>query len=136
MIDDDESLVDRAVKGDRNAVDRLLHDHYDMVRAVCHRIVTNRTDAEDATQQAMISIAGALPRFDGRSKFSTWAYRIATNASLDELRRRGRRPALAIADDDGPTELVDTTSWRFDEQLADRDAIEADRKSTRLNSSH
>lgn len=92
MIDDDESLVDRAVKGDRNAVDRLLHDHYDMVRAVCHRIVTNRADAEDATQQAMISIAGALPRFNGRSKFSTWAYRIATNAALDEIRRTRRRP--------------------------------------------
>ena len=85
-------LFRSAVKGDRNAVDRLLHDHYDMVRAVCHRIVTNRTDAEDATQQAMISIAGALPRFDGRSKFSTWAYRIATNAALDEIRRTRRRP--------------------------------------------
>ena len=91
MIEDDASLVERAIRGDRRAVDRLLHDHYDLVRAVCHRIVANRADAEDATQQAMISIARALPRFDGRSKFSTWAFRIATNAALDEIRRTRRR---------------------------------------------
>lgn len=65
--------------------------HYDTVRAVCHRIVINRTDAEDATQQALISIVRALPGFDGRSKFSTWAYRIATNAAIDEIRRTRRR---------------------------------------------
>lgn len=59
---------------------------------MCHRIVVNRADAEDATQNALISIVKALPGFDGRSQFSTWIYRIATNAALDEVRRIGRRP--------------------------------------------
>jgi RNA polymerase sigma-70 factor (ECF subfamily) len=62
------------------------------VRAVCHRIVINKSDAEDATQIALMSIVRALPSFDGRSKFSTWVYRIATNAALDEVRRIKRRP--------------------------------------------
>ena len=106
------------------ALDQLLRLHFDRIHAVCRRITGNSHDAADASQNALIAIVKALPRFDGRSSFATWAYRIATNASLDELRRRGRRPALAIADYDGPTELLDTTSWRFDEQLADRDAIE------------
>ncbi len=66
--------------------------HYDSVRTVCHRIVVNKADAEDATQHALISIVRALPQFDGRSKFSTWVYRIATNAALDEVRRIRRRP--------------------------------------------
>lgn len=78
--------------GDRAATDALLRAHYDTVRAVCHRIVINRADADDATQQALMSIVRALPRFDGRSKFSTWAYRIATNAAIDEIRRTRRRP--------------------------------------------
>jgi RNA polymerase sigma-70 factor (ECF subfamily) len=39
-----------------------------------------------------------LPRFDGRAKFSTWAYRVATNACLDELRRRGRRAEPGLPD--------------------------------------
>ena len=62
------------------------------MRAVCHRIVINKSDAEDATQMALISIVRAIPSFDGRSKFSTWIYRIATNAALDEVRRIQRRP--------------------------------------------
>lgn len=70
--------------------------HYDSVRTVCHRIVVNKADAEDATQHALISIVRALPGFDGRSKFSTWVYRIATNAALDEVRRIRRRPTPPI----------------------------------------
>jgi RNA polymerase sigma-70 factor (ECF subfamily) len=39
-----------------------------------------------------VAVVRGLPRFDGRSRFGTWSYRIAVNASLDELRRRRRRP--------------------------------------------
>jgi RNA polymerase sigma-70 factor (ECF subfamily) len=87
----DELLVRRAQRGDQKAVDSLLREHYDTVRKVCHRIVINADDADDATQIALIAIVRALPSFDGRSKFSTWVYRIATNAALDEVRRIRRR---------------------------------------------
>jgi len=60
----------------------------------------NRADAEDATQEALVAIVRGLSRFDGRSAFSTWSYRVATNACLDELRRRRRRPDLGLPDDD------------------------------------
>lgn len=79
---------------------------------MCRRIAGNDADALDATQEAMIAIVRGLDRFDGRSAFSTWAYRVATNACLDELRRRRRRPeptadeALdAAVGSDGPSEL-------------------------------
>jgi RNA polymerase sigma-70 factor (ECF subfamily) len=49
-------------------------------------------DVADATQEALIAIVRGIPAFDGRSAFTTWAYRVATNACLDELRRRRRRP--------------------------------------------
>lgn len=52
----------------------------------------NDADALDATQEALITIVRRLDKFDGRSSFATWSYRVATNACLDELRRRGRRP--------------------------------------------
>ncbi|HET6774725.1 MAG TPA: RNA polymerase sigma factor [Acidimicrobiales bacterium] len=50
------------------------------------------TDAQDALQDALIAVARGIRGFDGRSSFSTWSYRVATNACLDELRRRRRRP--------------------------------------------
>jgi len=52
----------------------------------------NDADALDATQEALLAVVRGLPRFDARSSFSTWSYRVATNACLDELRRRRRRP--------------------------------------------
>ena len=110
---DDALLLRRAQRGDKGAVDVLLRQHYDTVRAVCHRIVINTQDAEDATQMALISIVRALPSFDGRSKFSTWVYRIATNAALDEVRRIRRRPrptdddALAVPAQHDRTSAVD-----------------------------
>ncbi len=55
-------------------------------------MVGNDADAQDALQDALIAIARGIRRFDGRSAFGTWSYRVATNCCLDELRRRRRRP--------------------------------------------
>lgn len=63
---------------------------------LCRRICGNEADAADATQEALIAIVRGLHRFDGRAAFGTWAYRITTNACLDELRRRKRRPTTGL----------------------------------------
>jgi RNA polymerase sigma-70 factor, ECF subfamily len=60
---------------------------------VCRRVLADPEDALDATQEAMIAIARGIGRFDGRSAFTTWLYRVATNAALDEGRRTTRRPS-------------------------------------------
>jgi len=98
---------------------------------VCRRITGSASDADDACQEALIKIVRNLPRFDGRSSFGTWAYRIATNASLDELRKRQRRPSLRVVDDgedDRDTRLVDPVATgrmdRVDDQLALDAALE------------
>ena len=92
MASTDEELVAAARSGDRAAMNTLLTRHHDRIFAVCRRIAGNDADAADATQEALIAIVRRLDRFDGRASFSTWSYRVATNACLDELRRRKRRP--------------------------------------------
>ncbi len=111
--EDDSTLVARAVDGDRRALEILLDRHADRIHAVCRRIVAHPEDALDATQEAMIAIARGITRFDGRAAFSTWCYRIATNAAIDELRRTRRRPVPAHPDApepvspvSGPAEIV------------------------------
>jgi RNA polymerase sigma-70 factor (ECF subfamily) len=96
----DLDLVSAARGGDRRAMERLLARHLDRIHAVCRRVVGGDRDADDAAQEAMIRIVRGLGSFDGRSSFSTWSHRIATNAALDELRRRARRPALHVVRDD------------------------------------
>jgi RNA polymerase sigma-70 factor (ECF subfamily) len=122
----DDQLVKAAQGGDRNALDQLLRRHYDRIYAVCRRVTGGTRDADDACQEALIKITRSLPRFDGRSSFGTWAYRIATNASLDELRKRKRRPALhAISDDGGePPEIVDPMASKRIDAVDDRLAID------------
>ncbi len=89
-----------AQQGDRGALDALLRRHHDRISAVCRRLAGNDADGQDATQEALIAVARGIGRFDGRAAFTTWAYRVATNAALDELRRRRRRPTPGLPDDD------------------------------------
>ena len=76
----------------------LLASHAEQVHAVCRRLCRDPDDVQDATQDALFAIARGLADFDGRSALSTWIYRVTTNACLDELRRRRRRP---VPIDDG-----------------------------------
>ena len=81
----------------------MLRRHYDRIHALCRRLTGNETDALDAAQEAMIAIVRGLPRFDGSARFSTWAYRVSTNACLDELRRRARRPTPGLPEVERPS---------------------------------
>jgi len=119
----DSELVESAMAGDSRAIEEILRRHQPRLRAVCRRILNNDADADDATQNALIAIVRSLSSFDGRSAFSTWAYRIATNAALDEARRRQRRPSIGREELD-TTRIVDLSSDRVFAALDERDALE------------
>lgn len=89
---DDDELAQAARNGDSEAVEELLRFHMRRIHATCRRLCRDPGDAEDAAQEALVAIARGLERFDGRSSVSSWIYRITTNACIDELRRRRRRP--------------------------------------------
>jgi RNA polymerase sigma-70 factor (ECF subfamily) len=97
----DASLVDAATAGDDDALDALLRRHHPRIQGICLRLTGNRADADDACQEALLALVRGLNRFDGRSTFATWAYRVTTNTCLDELRRRRRRPIPGLPDDLG-----------------------------------
>jgi RNA polymerase sigma-70 factor, ECF subfamily len=88
----DDDLVAAARDGDRRALEQLLSAHRPRIVVICRRMLRDHADADDAAQEALVAIVRGIERFDGRSAFTTWSHRIATNVCLDELRRRGRRP--------------------------------------------
>jgi RNA polymerase sigma-70 factor (ECF subfamily) len=107
--------VASAQGGDDDALDRLLHRHYQRLYALCRRLAGDEQDALDACQEALLAVARGLSRFDGRSSFATWAYRVATNACLDELRRKRRRPVpLPTAEIDTGSDLAEEAAVRLD----------------------
>ena len=121
---DDRDLVAEAQGGNRAALDTLLRRHHDRIHALCRRMTGNDADALDATQEALIAIVRGLDRFDGRAAFGTWAYRVATNACLDELRRRRRRPEpglpehVEVAAPEPAGGIADTITTRLDLDVA------------------
>lgn len=78
-----KSLCKRAKRTDREAACELLNICYSDVFAYLRRLCGSRQDAEDLTQQTFLKVWSSFDRFAGRSKFSTWLYRIAYNTYVD-----------------------------------------------------
>lgn len=72
-----------AIAGDRDALERLVRAIQGDIYGVSLRMLCNREDAEDATQEILVRIVTRLSQFDQRSKLKTWAYRVAVNYILD-----------------------------------------------------
>lgn len=100
-------------------MDQLLSRHYQRLYALCRRMARNDADAADACQEALLAIVRGIDKFQGTSTFKTWSHRVASNACLDELRRRQRRPVAVI---DEPDRIAETPD--LDQQVADRITIE------------
>lgn len=84
----DRDLVERAREGGQRAFSELVRRHQTVVYRSCYRILGDREDAKDATQEAFIRAYRKLDTFRGESAFKTWLLRLAINVSLNE---RGRR---------------------------------------------
>jgi RNA polymerase sigma factor (sigma-70 family) len=78
-----EALAKRALDGDRDAVEQLVRDLQGDIYGLALRMLWNREDAEDATQEILVRAVTRLAQFDFRSKLKTWVYRIAVNYILD-----------------------------------------------------
>lgn len=92
--EDDRELVRRAQHGDKGAFEVLVARHQSRVFAVAGGILRNRQDVEDISQQVFLKAYFSLKRFDQRSAFSTWLYKITVNECWDLLRKKKVRPLV------------------------------------------
>ena len=91
----DETLAARAVAGDDHAFEQIVGRYEARVFRLACRL-TSETDAPDVLQDTFLQVYRNLSSFRGESQFSTWLYRIATNAALMLRRVRARRPAESL----------------------------------------
>jgi RNA polymerase sigma factor (sigma-70 family) len=114
----DADLVHRSQNGDRQALDQLIRRHQPWILHIAQRMLWNRADAEDATQEIFIKAITHLVEFQQRSGFRTWLYRIAGNHLLDRFRAAKTFDAVAQTLNEMPDrDLPDPNSLRLEKTL-------------------
>ena len=126
---DESHLITRAQQGDAAALAEIVESHQRTVYNVALRMCGNAHDAEETLQETFLSAIRALPKFEGRSQFSTWLYRIASNACLMQRRRAANAPdftPLDNGDDDEFEEPRYFVDWSYqpDDVLLDSELRE------------
>lgn len=97
----DEALIASALGGDREAFGVLVVRHQRSLVNYLFRLTGNRETAMDLAQDVFIKVYQSLGTFDPTYRFTTWLYRIASNAAIDHIRRRPPR-VFALPDDEPP----------------------------------
>ena len=105
----EKKIIEKVLGGDANAFEELVLRYEKTVYNLALRMVGDRDDAFDMTQEAFIKAYGSLSSFRGDSKFSVWIYRITTNVCLDFLRSKSRKQqvSLTVSDDDDEDAQLD-----------------------------
>lgn len=88
IVDSEKKLLEQAAKGDSEAFSQLFLKYKTLVYRVVYRLLRIQEDVDDAVQQTFIEVYKSLPGYEGKSKFTTWLYRIAVNVSIQHLRKR------------------------------------------------
>jgi RNA polymerase sigma-70 factor (ECF subfamily) len=121
---DQRVLLAAAQGGDEHAFRRLVEPYRHALDVHCYRMLGSVQDAEDLAQETLVRAWRALDRFEPRAQFQTWLYRIATNACLDELERRPRRPELIDPFPDRPASETEAPVYDPAAQYAIREGME------------
>ena len=87
---EDSYYIEKTLAGDLNAFGQLILKHEKYAYTLSYRILKNQEEAEEATQDAFMKAYGALKTFEGKSKFTTWIYKIIYHESLGRLRKAKR----------------------------------------------
>lgn len=113
-VDPDTDLVSRAREGDSAAFDELVEKYTPRLYGLVYHMTSNHEDTNDVLQDVFAKAYRALKRFRGKSTFYTWIYSIATNMTLNFLKKRNRRRAMSLNDVDlaieNDKEFIEATS--------------------------
>jgi len=112
----EEDLVQALKSGETSAYEQLIEQYADSVYRTAYRLLQNDHDAEDAMQETFITVYLRINEFQGKSRLSSWLYRIVTNKALDIIRKQARKT-------DAATDAIEDMGEDAAELLPDNSAI-------------
>jgi RNA polymerase sigma-70 factor, ECF subfamily len=98
-------------RGDPRAFEEVVRATYRQAYTQALRLVRDRQEAEDVTQEAYLRVYRGLAGFRGDARFETWLYRIVANVAVNHLRRRGRFGELLAEPDEERAEATPSAAW-------------------------
>ncbi len=119
----EKDLILKAKNGDAMAFEKLVHRYDRQVFSMAAHYVSNAEDAKDIYQEVFLRVYRALPKFEFRSEFSTWLFRITTNVCLTHRTRRGKHQHASLRAGEGEDD--DTSHHAAHVAREDRQADEA-----------
>ena len=125
---DDRELVRRIRAGDAEALREIVERYEDRIFALVFGIVRDAHEVEDVAQEVFLKVYTRIQAFDERSQFYTWLYRVAVNAAKDHVKKRVRRPAVALDEADalpGGGEGPESGAARSETSRLVREAVDA-----------
>ncbi len=112
-MSNEQAVVRRARAGDQGAFEELVFTYEKKIYHLSLRYTGSEQDAMDVTQEVFLRVFRFLPQFQEESRFSTWLYRIAVNANMDFLRKRGQANDLSLDAEDEEGLSYDISDLRY-----------------------
>ena len=94
MMNNEQTIIERAKNGDAAAFRQWLEEHYNMIYRVAYRFTGQAQDAQDIAQEVCVGMAVKLQSFNGNSSFSTWLYRVVVNSCRDFIKKNSNHRTL------------------------------------------
>ncbi len=140
----DQELVESLRRGEDGAMEALVDRYAGWIHGVTRRLLNDPRDAEEVTQDVLLTVVRKIQTFKGEAAFSSWLYRIAANAAYQRLRAKRVRqevslePFLSVFDDEGRyvQPVVDWSRQLDDPAVAGEVRAAIERSLTRLPEEH
>lgn len=114
----DQIIIDQIIEGDTNAFSVLVDRYKDLVFTLALRMVKNREEAEEVSQDTFIKVFKSLEKFKGDSKFSTWIYKVSYNTCLDRIKKNKKDQNVVPIDEftEHQVKTIDNALDQMEEQ--------------------
>ena len=114
----DQDIIEAILSGDTKAFSVLINRYKDLVFTLAYRMLKNREEAEEVSQDTFIKVYKSLSTFKGDSKLSTWVYRIAYNKCLDTI-KKNKKYSKNIEINEITFNKLDTIDNALDKMIVD-----------------